>query len=88
MGDGKKRGFDFLRPLLQDMCQDDPTKRPTMTKVVSRLEEIIEGVSGWKLRSRVVSKDERWHSRIIRFPGHWARQFGYLLKRIPPTPRV
>lgn len=42
MGDGRKRGFDFLRPLLQDMCQDDPTKRQTMAKVVSRLEGIIE----------------------------------------------
>lgn len=49
----------------------NPTKRPTTAKVVPRLEGIIEGVSGWKLWYRIVSKDNRLQLHIIRSPGHW-----------------
>lgn len=40
------------------MVQDDPTKRPTIDEVVQQWEGIRKGLSSWKLRSRVVDKDE------------------------------
>ncbi|KAF8885559.1 kinase-like domain-containing protein [Gymnopilus junonius] len=50
------RGFDFLRPLINDMVQDDPTKRPQMKDVVNRFNVIAHGLSTWKLRSRTSSR--------------------------------
>ncbi|KAJ7630024.1 hypothetical protein DFH06DRAFT_1005613 [Mycena polygramma] len=51
-------GFGFMRPLVNDMVQDDPTKRPSIDQVVTRFAEIQRGLSSWKLRSRVVGKRE------------------------------
>jgi serine/threonine protein kinase len=33
-------GFEFMEPLVTDMVQNDPTKRPTMDEVVTRFSEI------------------------------------------------
>ncbi|KAJ6496871.1 hypothetical protein DFH09DRAFT_1103500 [Mycena vulgaris] len=46
-----KFGFAFMRPLVSDMVQDDPAKRPTIDEVVARFDEIRAGLSSWKLRS-------------------------------------
>lgn len=51
MCDFSKYGFDFMKPLLKDMCQDYPTKRTAMEEVVSRFEVITQRLSWWKLRS-------------------------------------
>lgn len=40
-GQRKKYGFDFMKTFLKDMCQDDSTKRLTMTEVASLFEEIM-----------------------------------------------
>ncbi|KAJ7748427.1 hypothetical protein B0H16DRAFT_1553380 [Mycena metata] len=53
-----KLGFEFMRPLVSDMVQSDPAKRPTIDEVVSRFQEIHSRLSWWKLRSRVVKKTE------------------------------
>lgn len=82
----RQRGLEFMLPLLQDMCQDDPTKRPTMDEVVSRFTEIMNHLSCWKLRSRLVDEEETRRHRFLRFPGHWARQFGRIARRIPSIP--
>ncbi|KAF9232383.1 hypothetical protein BU15DRAFT_55077 [Melanogaster broomeanus] len=36
----QKIGFEFMAPLINDMVQDDPNKRPTMDEVVTRFEDI------------------------------------------------
>jgi len=36
----KFQGFEFIEPLVTDMVQDDPTKRPKMDEVVTRFHEI------------------------------------------------
>ncbi|KAE9405942.1 hypothetical protein BT96DRAFT_811501 [Gymnopus androsaceus JB14] len=51
-------GLDFLRPLVNDMVADDPSKRPTMDEVVPRFHDAIKRLPWWKLRSRAVSEDE------------------------------
>lgn len=62
-----------MRPLLQDMCLGDPTKRPSMKEVVTRFEEITKGLSSGKLRSRVVPKAEVLLLRALLFPGYWVK---------------
>ena len=39
--------FEFLAPLIDDMVPEDPTKRPEMSEVVSRLAEIVSTLSTW-----------------------------------------
>lgn len=86
IGDGKKRGFEFMAPLLQDMCQSNPQKRPKMSEVVSRYGQIMRNLSGWKLRSRVIPTEEPLLRRAVLFPGHWKRQFIQITRRVPAIP--
>jgi hypothetical protein len=70
------------------MCQNNPVERPTMKEVVQRFETLINGLSWWKLRSRVVPKEEHIFLRIFRFPRHWARQLIAIAKRRPAIPKI
>ncbi|KAI0320057.1 kinase-like domain-containing protein [Amylostereum chailletii] len=51
-------GFGFMKPLIADMVQVDMAKRPTMDEVVTRFHKIRDGLSWWKLRSRLVERKE------------------------------
>lgn len=77
-----------MKPLLNDMCQDDPTKRPTMEEVVVRFAKIVKGLSGWKLRSPVANKGEARGNKFRRFPRHWRTQIDRMVKGIPAIPTV
>ncbi|KAJ6625329.1 hypothetical protein B0H10DRAFT_639019 [Mycena sp. CBHHK59/15] len=79
-------GFEFMRPLVTDMVNADPTKRPTIDEVMARFEEIKNDLSSWKLRSRVRGKHELYIFHIYRITGHWYRRIGYILKRVRPVP--
>ncbi|KAF8838101.1 hypothetical protein BDN67DRAFT_991457 [Paxillus ammoniavirescens] len=74
-----KQGFEFMQPLVADMIQADPAERPTMDDVVARFDGICRGLSGWKLRSRVIDKDKDATS-------HWTRQIGFVTGGIPAIP--
>ncbi|KAJ6590337.1 hypothetical protein B0H10DRAFT_2091226 [Mycena sp. CBHHK59/15] len=74
-----------MKKLVDDMIQEDPTKRPTSSEVLSRFKEIKAGLSSWKLRSRVV------HRRKIIFPldqlwRHWHLRMGYIFRGTPSIP--
>lgn len=69
------------------MCQDDPTKRPTMSEVVSRFEEITKALPWWKLRSRVMEKSESRFISALGLPGHWAKQAYRIMRQIPALPQ-
>ncbi|KAH7918652.1 hypothetical protein BV22DRAFT_1041587 [Leucogyrophana mollusca] len=79
-------GLEFLEPLIADMVQDDPNKRPTMDDVVSRFDAIRKGLSSWKLRSRVVDKKEDAISGFFRGAGHWARRAKFIVGGVPAVP--
>ncbi|KAH7889055.1 hypothetical protein F5I97DRAFT_1935427 [Phlebopus sp. FC_14] len=81
-------GFEFMVPLLADMLQDDPSKRPTMDEVVQRFDSIRASLSSWKLRSRVVERHESAMERMTRATAHWARRVWFVVRRVPaiPTP--
>ncbi|KAG0696949.1 hypothetical protein DFH29DRAFT_1071863 [Suillus ampliporus] len=40
-------GFKFLTPLVDDMVQDDPSRRPTMEVVIERFDSIRQQLSTW-----------------------------------------
>ncbi|KAJ7141152.1 hypothetical protein C8R44DRAFT_866796 [Mycena epipterygia] len=51
-------GFEFMRPLVNDKVKRNPKERPTIDQVVDCFKNIVNGLSAWKLRSRVCGKDE------------------------------
>jgi hypothetical protein len=69
------------------MTQRDPSRRPRMEEVVERYATIIKKLGSWKLRSRVVAKDEHPLLAIYRSFGHWKRRLFYIITFVPPIPR-
>ncbi|KIJ18458.1 hypothetical protein PAXINDRAFT_167058 [Paxillus involutus ATCC 200175] len=80
-------GFDFIQPLIADMVQQDPSKRPTMDEVVKRFDTIRAGLRSRKLRSRVVDKRESGFECVIRGTSHWMRRIGFVARGVPAVPR-
>jgi hypothetical protein len=81
-----KRGFEFMGPLVADMCQDDPAKRPKMSEVVVRFYDLAQNLSSWKLRSRVVGVGDNGIAKIFHSIPHWGRRLKYVARRVPPVP--
>jgi hypothetical protein len=75
-----------MEPLIADMTLDDPQKRPTAQEVVSRFEGIKRRLSIWKLRSRVVRRDEAWPMIVLRSARHLCRTAGYIFTRKTAIP--
>jgi len=82
----RKLGFDFMRELVADMVQDDPVKRPNMDEVVARFETICNGLSSWKLRSRVAKQSDSVMGGFFRGIAHWTRRIRFIITRVPPIP--
>ncbi|KAJ4481367.1 kinase-like domain-containing protein [Lentinula edodes] len=81
-------GFEFLRPLVNDMIADDPSSRPTMAEVASRFSDLSAKLRWWKLRSRAVQKDEVL-AKPFRAVYHvfWTASMMLLLKPAIPSPK-
>ena len=84
----RMHGLEFLSSLVTQMVQDDPTKRPTMDEVVSEFAKIRKKQGSWKLRSRLVPRDEDSIRRLIRSVGHFFRTVVYLDTMRPAIPSV
>ncbi|EPQ57111.1 hypothetical protein GLOTRDRAFT_137524 [Gloeophyllum trabeum ATCC 11539] len=82
----KNAGFEFLQPLVSDMVQEEPAKRPKMEEVLTRFEDIRKSLSTRKLRSRVVPRDENLVEGLFRAIGHWSRRVIYIIRRTPAVP--
>jgi len=82
------RGVEFIQPLVDDMVQDDPAKRPTIDQVVVRFADMSGKLGSWHLRSRLIPRDEYWIVRMYRSIRHIFRTIGYIITRRPaiPTP--
>ncbi|KAJ7162168.1 kinase-like domain-containing protein [Mycena filopes] len=86
-GDSIKRpklGFEFMELLVADMVNKDPTKRPTMDEVVYRFDEIVRGLSAWKLRSEVSKAAQRL--RFVYTLKHWILKVRLIAGQYPPIP--
>ncbi|KAH7920626.1 hypothetical protein BV22DRAFT_1020849 [Leucogyrophana mollusca] len=81
-----KMGFEFMEPLVNDMVQDDPAKRPTMDQVVERFDAMRKELSSWKLRSRVVTHEDSLIGGLFRGAAHWARRINFIAWGVPPVP--
>ena len=82
----KFQGFEFMHPLVADIVQDDPTKRPEMGEVVTLFCEIKGKLSSCKICSRIVRRDEIWPLAVWQSIGHWYRTLGYILGRKAANP--
>ncbi|KAJ7088773.1 kinase-like domain-containing protein [Mycena belliarum] len=80
----RKLGFEFMEPLVADMVNTDPALRPTMVEVVDRFEEIVRGLSNWKLRSRVAKTRDSFTT--FRSIAHWIRRVRLIVGRYHPIP--
>ncbi|KAG1885163.1 hypothetical protein F4604DRAFT_1648090 [Suillus subluteus] len=82
-----RSGLGFLKPLVDDMVQDDPSRRPTMEAVVKRFDSIRQKLSTWKLRSRVISVEDGLLENMYYGTAHWRRRIGFIVKRVSAIPR-
>jgi hypothetical protein len=73
-----------MQPLISDMVQDDPAKRPTIDQVVKRFAEMRKNLGALKLRARVGLRDESFGA--VRDFRHFFATIKYALKGIPPVP--
>ena len=81
-------GFEFLRPLISDMIQDDPTKRPKIDDVTKRFEDIVHSLSAWKLRSRTSSRRANIFQGVGHLFSHWKRRLVFVTKGTPAIPSL
>ncbi|TBU48088.1 kinase-like domain-containing protein [Dichomitus squalens] len=81
------RGLDFMQPLVDEMVQTEPGKRPTIQEVVSRFELLMGSLSTWRLRSRLATRNENWLIRSIRVIAHAFRTIFYVLIFRPALPK-
>ncbi|KAG6855503.1 hypothetical protein H0H87_001938 [Tephrocybe sp. NHM501043] len=81
-----KQGFEFMRGLISDMTNKDPTQRPTMNEVMDRFDKLVEGLDEWTLRSPVVDIDDGLS--ILGTLYHWTKQLIYVVQRLPAIPRA
>jgi hypothetical protein len=78
------KGFEFMQPLISDMVQEDPGKRPTIDQVVSRFADMRKRLGVFKLRARVGPRDES--SGAVHDFMHFFTTVKHTLKGIPPVP--
>jgi len=79
-------GLEFLEPLIKDMVQDDPSKRPDMNEVVRRFEDIRKELSYSQLRTGLVFRSSVNRKRLRRAFTHWLQRLRYIILRLPPVP--
>lgn len=77
-----------MKPLVADMIQPNPVKRPKMDEVVTRFNDIHHGLSRRKLRSRVIDVDEDLFERVVRTTYHWKRRIKFVARRVPAVPSL
>lgn len=76
-----------MQPLIANMVQEDPTKRPNMDEVVARFAEIRKRLSFWTLRSQIARNIDLWPVAAWRSVAHWYRTIGYVFARKAAIPK-
>lgn len=79
-GWGSHKPLRFLRPLVDDMTQKDPSKRPTIGEVMQRFDELCGRLNQWQLRKP--GQAIHWHEWM----GQRYRQLKNTFKHVPPLP--
>ncbi|KAJ7162164.1 hypothetical protein C8R46DRAFT_904157 [Mycena filopes] len=79
-------GLHFVEPLINDMVQDDPAKRPTMDEVVRGFDDICARLSTSQLRGRAHKRKTLPIVVFFRSFGYWARRIRFTIARVPAVP--
>lgn len=81
-------GFSWIVPLLGDMMNPDPEKRPSMDEVLSRYNESVRSLTTTLLRSRWSRawNNMAWYEKAVEGLPHLARKMQYIITRTPPIP--
>ena len=82
----RRIGLEFLRPLVNDMIQAEPSQRPSMDQVVERLEAVIKARSSWRLRSRLAKAGDHPLHGLYLFVTHWIRCVRLVTSKQPAVP--
>ncbi|KAI9067306.1 hypothetical protein FKP32DRAFT_1588665 [Trametes sanguinea] len=80
-------GLDFMKSLVDEMVQEEPSKRPTIDDVAAHFDSLVQSLSAWKLRSRLPQRDEHCLLRPFRVVAHFCRTLYYILTSRPALPR-
>ena len=73
-----------MQPLVADMVQDDPAKRPSIDEVVTRFNAMRKKMGTIKLRSRVARREDGFS--LFCYFAHVFTSIKYTLQGIPPIP--
>ncbi|EJF57667.1 hypothetical protein DICSQDRAFT_68869 [Dichomitus squalens LYAD-421 SS1] len=84
--EARYHGMKFLDPLVQDMIQADPSKRPTIQEVVRRFDELLKRTRFWTLWLRPVPVNEETAVGWYRNTRQLFRTVGYVLSRKSAIP--
>jgi len=79
-------GLEFMKALVSDMTQTEPERRPNMSTVVDRFEQLRVQLSSRDLRRRLVSRREDSISRFFSDIKHAIVSVGYMVRRLSPIP--
>lgn len=72
------------------MIEEEPQKRITMQDAVAMFENIVQGLSNWKLRSQAIripggfTLETTWSDRLR----HWWRKASNIARRLPAIPQA
>ena len=73
-----------MQPLVADMVQDDPAKRPSIDEVVTRFNAMRKKMGIIKLRSHIARREDGFGP--FRYFAHIFTSIKYTLQGIPPIP--
>ena len=62
----KYSNLRFMDGLIASMTNGEPSKRPTMAAAVADLEKIISKLPQWRLRSRLVSREDKFFTNLVK----------------------
>ncbi|KAJ3551172.1 hypothetical protein NM688_g4864 [Phlebia brevispora] len=86
----KCTGLEFMKPLVDDMVQDDPKKRLKIDEVLRRFAEIRRPLLWWRLRAHLVEPGESGIRKAYRATKHVFRTIRYIVtlhSAIPNAPK-
>jgi len=82
----KINGFEFMRPLVNDMVADNPEERPNIDECVARLDDITSSLLTGTLRSQVVYGHDWMVGYIWRLFPYVLRLISFLWLETPAVP--
>ncbi|KAJ7501023.1 hypothetical protein B0H11DRAFT_753413 [Mycena galericulata] len=79
-------GLEFLKPLVVNMCQENPEDRPSMTAAAAQFDAILAQCSACRLRGLTVRRKDQLVHFLRAFPAYILHTLAYLLMQVPALP--